>query len=104
MNCPKCGKEVTDGGTFCKYCGSSISPRKQVCPKCGKENDEDVRKVFSYILTDVTPKDKELYAPEQIYKDKTYTKKNFPENIKYADMTGLDDVKLKEKLLDAWKY
>ena len=70
----------------------------------GKENDEDVRKVFSYILTDVTPKDKELYAPEQIYKDKTYTKKNFPENIKYADMTGLDDVKLKEKLLDAWKY
>ena len=41
MNCPKCGKEVTDGGTFCKYCGSSISPRKQVCPKCGKENDED---------------------------------------------------------------
>ena len=41
MNCPKCGKEVTDGATFCKYCGSSISPRKQVCPKCGKENDED---------------------------------------------------------------
>ena len=26
-------------------------------------------------------------------------------NIKIgADMTGLDDVKLKEKLLDAWKY
>lgn len=41
MNCPKCGKEVTDGATFCKYCGSSISPRKQVCQKCGKENDED---------------------------------------------------------------
>lgn len=41
MNCPKCGKEVTDSATFCKYCGSSISPRKQVCPKCGKENDED---------------------------------------------------------------
>ncbi len=41
MNCPKCGKEVTDGATFCKYCGFSVSPRKQVCPKCGKENDED---------------------------------------------------------------
>lgn len=41
MNCPKCGKEIMDGAAFCKYCGSSISPRKQVCPKCGKENDED---------------------------------------------------------------
>lgn len=41
MNCPKCGKEIMDDAVFCKYCGSSISPRKQVCPKCGKENDED---------------------------------------------------------------
>ena len=41
MNCPKCGKEVKDGATFCKYCGSPIIPHKQVCPKCGKENDED---------------------------------------------------------------
>lgn len=41
MNCPKCGKEIMDDAAFCKYCGSSISPRKQVCPKCGKENDED---------------------------------------------------------------
>lgn len=44
----------------------------------GKENDEDIRKVFEYLLTEVTPKDKELYAPEQIYKDVTYTKENFP--------------------------
>lgn len=70
----------------------------------GKENDEDIRKVFEYLLTDVTPKDKELYAPDQIYKDVTYTKKNFPENIKYADMKGLEDITVKESLLDAWKY
>ncbi len=70
----------------------------------GKETDEDIQKVFAYLISDVTPKDKELYAPDRIYKDKTYTKKNFPENITYADMTGLEDINTKEKLLDAWKY
>ena len=29
----------------------------------GKETDKDIQKVFEYILSDVTPKDKELYAP-----------------------------------------
>lgn len=70
----------------------------------GKETNEDVLKVFAYLLSDVTPKDKELYAPEQIYKDRTYTKENFPKNIIYADMTGIDNITVKENLLDAWKY
>lgn len=70
----------------------------------GKETDEDIQKVFAYILSDVTPKDKELYAPEQIYKDKTFTIKNFPTNIPYADMTNIDDVTVKENLLNKWKY
>ena len=60
--------------------------------------------MFEYIVTDVTPKDKELFAPEQIYKDKTFTIKNFPSNIRYADMTGVEDTKVKDDLLDAWKY
>ncbi len=70
----------------------------------GKETDEDIQKVFAYLLTDVTPKDKELYAPEQIYKDRTFTIKNFPTDIPYADMRGNDDTAVKEKLLDVWKY
>ena len=70
----------------------------------GKETDADIQKVFEYIVTDVTPKDKELFAPEQIYKDKTFTIKNFPSNIRYADMTGVEDTKVKDDLLDAWKY
>lgn len=70
----------------------------------GKQNDADIMKVFSYILSDVTPKDKELYAPEKIYNNLDFTMENFPENIPYGDMTGLNDITVKESLLDKWKY
>ena len=70
----------------------------------GRETDEDIMKVFSYLVSDVTPMDKELYAPETIYKDRTFTKENYPENIPYGDMTGISDIKVKEDLLGKWKY
>ena len=70
----------------------------------GKQNDEDVMKVFNYILSDVAPRDNALYTPEKIFKDKSFSIQNFPENIPYGDMTGLTDVAKKESLLDKWKY
>lgn len=70
----------------------------------GKQDDEDVMKVFNYILSDVAPKDNALFTPEKIFKDKDFTIKNFPENIPYGDMTSLTDVAKKESLLDKWKY
>lgn len=30
--------------------------------------------------------------------------KNFPENITYGNMTGIDDVEVKERLLDKWNH
>ena len=84
-----------DGSPYTVYSSAVIS---------GRETDEDVMKVFSYLVSDVIPKDKELFAPEKIYKDKDYTIKNYPQNIKYADMTGFDDITRKESLLDKWKY
>lgn len=70
----------------------------------GKQHDEDVMRVFRYILSDVAPKDNELYTPEKIFKDKTFTIENFPENIPYADMSRLIDTAYKDELLDQWKY
>lgn len=29
---------------------------------------------------------------------------NYPEDVKYADMTGIDDLGLKDELLGKWKY
>lgn len=70
----------------------------------GHESDADVMRVFEYLVSDVTPADKELYAPETIYKDRTFTKPNYPQTIPYGDMTGLEDITRKEGLLNKWKY
>lgn len=70
----------------------------------GRETDADIMKVFAYILSDVTPRDKELYAPERIYKEQEINVPNYPQNIPYGDMEGLRDIELKERLLDRWNY
>lgn len=84
-----------DGSPYTVYSSAVIS---------GKETDSDIMKVFEYLVSDVIPKDKELFAPEKIYKNVDYTIKNYPTDIKYANMTGVDRITVKESLLDKWKY
>lgn len=70
----------------------------------GKDDDADIMKVFDYIVNEVTPVDKELYAPEKIYDDQVISVENFPENIPYGNMDGIRDIDLKESLLDKWNH
>lgn len=70
----------------------------------GKETDEDVMKVFNYILSDVSPEDKRLYNPEKIFKNQEGSLENFPENIPYGNMEGIRDIDLKESLLEKWNH
>lgn len=70
----------------------------------GKETDEDVMKVFNYILSDVSPEDKKLYGPEKIFKNQEGSMENFPENIPYGNMEGISDIVLKESLLEKWNH
>jgi len=70
----------------------------------GRQQDKDVMKVFDYICREISPKDKELYVPEPIFKDQEIKMDNFPENVPYGNMAGIDDIALKEKLLDKWNY
>lgn len=70
----------------------------------GKETDEDVMKVFNYILSDVSPEDKRLYAPEKIFKNQNSSLENFPESIPYGNMEGIRDIELKESLLEKWNH
>ncbi len=70
----------------------------------GKEKDEDIMKVFNYIVSDVSPEDKRLYNPEKIFKSQESTMKNFPETIPYGNMEGIDDVAKKDALLDKWNH
>lgn len=66
--------------------------------------DPQVQKVFDFIINDFLLYDKKHFSPEQILKKQTNTIKHYPTNIPYADMTGIEDIKEKERLLEVWKY
>ena len=69
----------------------------------GKQNRKAVKDVFGFFYTTLVPEDKALYYPEQIYKDKTYMIENYPQDIKYADMSG-NTTEEKTRLLENWEY
>lgn len=70
----------------------------------GHQNKEGVKEVYDYIIHDFLIYDKEHFSPEIIYGGQTISLENYPENIPYADMTGIQDDKEKERLLALWKY
>ena len=93
------------------------SPFKIIYPKEGspysltgtglmKRNakDPDVQRVFDFIINDFLLYDKAHFSPEAILKDQKNTIKNYPTQIPYADMRGIEDIHEKERLLDLWKY
>ena len=70
----------------------------------GKETNADVMEVFDFIANDFIIYDKENYLPDKIYQDQVNRIPNYPQNIPYADMTGIQDDAEKERLLKLWKY
>ena len=70
----------------------------------GHEKDEDVVEVYDFIVNEFLKYDKENFSPEQIYHGQVNKIENYPQNIKYANMTGIQDDKEKERLLNQWKY
>lgn len=70
----------------------------------GREKREDIREVFTYIVNEYLVYDKEMYNPGKILVNQKSMMKNYPKNIKYADMTNIDDLILKDELLSKWKY
>jgi iron(III) transport system substrate-binding protein len=70
----------------------------------GKETRPIVREVFQFAMTTLVREDKDLYCPEPIFKDQTNTIPNYPRNIPYMDMRGINDLAEKERLLAKWKY
>lgn len=70
----------------------------------GKQTKKAVKEVFDYIADTLVYEDKENFTPEQIFKDQINTIQNYPQNIPYANMTGLDDMDAKMALLEKWKY
>ncbi|MDR2476976.1 MAG: extracellular solute-binding protein [Treponema sp.] len=70
----------------------------------GKETRKAVRDVFEFYMNTLSREDKELFVPEQIFKVQTNTVSNYPQNVKTADMRGIESIAEKERLLARWKY
>ena len=70
----------------------------------GRQNNKDVVRVFEFIANDYMVYDKTYGSPEKVLKDQVNMVENYPLDIKYADMTGIDDLDEKERLLSKWKY
>ena len=68
----------------------------------GRETNKNVEKVFNWLIKDFGKYDKENYMPDKILKEQENKMKNYPENLKDANMTGIDSTETKTKLIEKW--
>ena len=69
----------------------------------GKEENENVKKVYEYLLKTGVKYNAENFFPEGITKNEVSNFKNYPIFKKSANMTGYDDIKVKEHLIEVWR-
>lgn len=69
----------------------------------GKEESEQVKEVFAFMVNTLNYELVENFYPEKIYKDIDFEMENFPKDIKYSDMSN-NNSEEKERLLERWKY
>lgn len=70
----------------------------------GREKNQDIVDVFEFIVNDYMVYDKMYGSPEQVLKNQKNGVENYPDNIHYADMTGIENIEEKERILGKWKY
>lgn len=70
----------------------------------GRLENPKVKEVFDFIADTLVYEDKQLYSPEQIFKEQKIDLENFPTDLHYSDMTNLSDVATKERLMEKWMY
>lgn len=70
----------------------------------GRQNSKAVKDVFDFIYSTLVYEDKELFAPEAIFKNQQNNIFNYPKDIPYADMTGINNITEKERLLEKWTH
>ncbi|MEG0340250.1 MAG: extracellular solute-binding protein [Oscillospiraceae bacterium] len=70
----------------------------------GRDTKTAVKAVFDYINEVLIYDDKELFVPDQIFKEQENTIANYPKDIKYSDMSSDDAVTEKAELLSKWTH
>lgn len=69
----------------------------------GKETRESVKEVFDFLVNTYSYELNEKFFPEQMFKGVSYEVENYPQGIKYSDMSG-NTIEEKTRLLDMWKH
>ena len=70
----------------------------------GHRQKAGVAEVYDFIVNEFLVYDTEYFSPERIYEGQVNRIPNYPADIPYADMTGIQDDQEKERLLALWKY
>lgn len=70
----------------------------------GRGDNEDIVEVYQFIINDFIKYDKQYFNPGLIYEGQTCELENYPQDVTFSDMKGIDDIQEKERLLTLWKY
>lgn len=68
----------------------------------GREDNENVKAVFEWLISDFGKYDKENYMPDIILKDQVSKMKNYPVGLTDAKMDGIDSTATKDELIEKW--
>ena len=69
----------------------------------GKEQRQSVKEVFDFLVNTYSYELNEKFFPEQMFKDKVFSVKNYPQDIVYSDMSN-NTIEEKEQLLGLWTH
>lgn len=70
----------------------------------GRASDKDIVEVYKFIINEFIRFDKTYFNPGLIYEGQECQMENFPMDYEFADMTNIESVSEKERLLALWKY
>lgn len=70
----------------------------------GKQHKPAVKAVMDWMFERGIMIDKQEFVPDQVFVEQHTEIENFPQDTKYADMTGIFDTDEKARLLERWKY
>lgn len=68
----------------------------------GREENENVKAVFEWLISDFGKYDKENFMPDIILKNQENKMKNYPEGLKDSNMDGIDSTDTKDDLIEKW--
>ena len=68
----------------------------------GKESKTGVMEVYNWLLSDFLSYDKAYFIPNKVLKKQEVKIKNYPTDLKDANMNGIDDISVKSHLMEVW--